>query len=76
MELFGAVSPDSLFVTSSQQQVQLDGLSNQALGNGIDLYMKKEYEKAALEFQKSINLSPSDNMNIIILSYRQIDMYI
>jgi Flp pilus assembly protein TadD len=69
MELFGAVSPDSLFVTSSQQQVQLDGLSNQALGNGIDLYMKKEYEKAALEFQKSINLSPSSSFTADATKY-------
>ncbi len=69
MDLFGAVSPDSLFVTSSQQQTQLDSLSNQALGNGIDLYMKKEYEKAALEFQKSINLSPSSSFTADATKY-------
>jgi len=59
MDAFGAVSPDSLFVTSIQQQSQLEALSTQALSSGIDKYMKKEYEDAAREFQKSINLLPT-----------------
>jgi len=59
MDVLGAVSPDSLFVTSIQQQSQLEALSNQALSSGIDKYMRKEYEDAAREFQKSINLLPT-----------------
>jgi len=59
MDAFGAVSPDSLFVTSIQLQSQLEALSNQALSSGIDKYMKKDYEGAVHEFEKSINLSPT-----------------
>ena len=59
MDVFGAVSPDSLFVTSVQQQSQLEALSTAALSSGIDKYMKKDYEGAVREFEKSINLSPT-----------------
>ncbi|UCF93721.1 MAG: tetratricopeptide repeat protein [Desulfobacterales bacterium] len=59
MELFGSVSPDNLFVNAIQQQSQLETLANQALSNGIDLYMQKKYEDAAGQFEKSVNLAPS-----------------
>jgi Tfp pilus assembly protein PilF len=59
MELYNTISPDSLFVNSIQQQARLETLSNQALNVGIDKYMKKDYEGAAREFEKSINLLPT-----------------
>ena len=69
MDILGGISPDKFFVTSIQQQSQLDSLSNQALSNGIDLYMKKEYEDAAREIQKSINLSPSSSFTADATKY-------
>ena len=61
MEIFSGVSADQLFVTSLQQQSQLEALANQALSSGIDKYQKKDYQGAAREFQKSINLMPSSS---------------
>jgi Tfp pilus assembly protein PilF len=69
MDALGAVSPDSLFVTSIQQQSQLEALSNQALSSGIDKYMKKDYEGAAQEFEKSINLSPTSVYTVDATKY-------
>ena len=59
MDILGGISPDQFFVTSFQQQAQLEALSNNALSSGIDKYLKKDYEGAALEFKKSINLAPT-----------------
>ena len=59
MEIYNAISPDNFFVNSLQQQARLETLSNQALNAGIDKYMQKDYEGAALEFEKSINLLPT-----------------
>ena len=59
IEHFNGTSLDNLFVNSLQQRARLETLSNQALNAGIDKYMKKDYEGAAREFQKSINLLPT-----------------
>jgi Tfp pilus assembly protein PilF len=59
MEIFNSATADSLFVTSIQQQGQLEAISNQALSSGIDSYLKKDYEAAAREFNKAINLNPT-----------------
>jgi len=58
MDLLSGVSTDQLFVTSLQQQAQLEALSNNALSNGIDKYQSQNYEAAAREFEKAINLYP------------------
>jgi tetratricopeptide (TPR) repeat protein len=59
VDLFSEVTADDLFASIHQQSYQLEGLSNQALSNGIDRYTEKDYEGAAIEFQRSINLSPN-----------------
>lgn len=61
MEEFGIIGADNLFVNAFDQQMRLESMSNQALNQGIDHYMKKEYDKAAQAFEKSINLAPSSS---------------
>lgn len=63
MEDFGILGAENLFVSSLAQQSRLDSISAQALNRGIDFYLKKDYEKAAFEFQKSINLSPNSSFS-------------
>jgi tetratricopeptide (TPR) repeat protein len=65
---------DLLFSATVRQQDQLDALSNQALTNGIDLYMSERYEDAADEFKRAIGLSPqglyaSDAANYLSNAY-------
>lgn len=69
MDLLNGVSADQLFVTSLQQQSQLEALSNNALSSGIDKYMRKEYEAAAKDFEKSINLYPMSSLSADALKY-------
>ena len=59
MEIPGGINPENFFVTSFQQQARLEALSSNALSSGIDKYMKKDYEGAAQEFMKSLNLAPN-----------------
>jgi TolA-binding protein len=78
MDVLSDVSLDSLFVNPMQTQAQLNGLSQQMLSNGIDLYQKKKYEEAAAEFKKSINLSPSspytaDASRYLAYSYQKLN---
>jgi Tfp pilus assembly protein PilF len=78
MEDFSIVGAENLFVSALDQQSSLDSLSSQALSKGIDYYQKKEYEKAAQEFEKSINLSPnssftSDTTKYLSQAYLQLD---
>ena len=67
MDIAGGINPDKFFVTSLQQQAQLEALSNNALSAGIDKYMKKDYEGAALEFKKSIKDSIKHGLIVQIL---------
>ena len=69
MEDVGIIGAENLFVSSLAQQSQLDAISSQALSKGIDFYQKKEYEKAAREFEKSINLSPTSSFTADTTKY-------
>jgi TolA-binding protein len=69
MDLLSGVSSENLFVTSLQQQSRLDALSNSALSSGIDKYMRKEYEAAAKDFEKSINLNPTSSFSADTTKY-------
>ena len=69
MDLLSGVSADQLFVTSLQQQSQLETLSNNALSSGIDKYLRKEYEAAAKDFEKSINLYPTSSFSADATKY-------
>jgi len=63
MDILSGVSADQLFVTSLQQQAQLEALSNNALSSGIDKYLRKDYEAAVRDFEKSINLYPTSSFS-------------
>ena len=69
MEIFNSAIADSLFVTAFQQDSQLEALSNQALSSGIDKYLSKEYEAAARDFEKSINLQPNSSFSADATKY-------
>jgi len=69
MDILSGVSADQLFVTSLQQQSQLEALSNNALSSGIDKYLRKEYEAAAKDFEKSINLHPTSSFSADTTKY-------
>lgn len=69
MDILSGVSADQLFVTSLQQQSQLEALSNNALSSGIDKYLRKEYEAAAKDFEKSINLHPTSSFSADATKY-------
>lgn len=78
MDLSNNISAENLFISSAQQQPQLENLANRALSNGIDLYMKEDYKGAIKEFQRSIGLSPQsdysvDASNYTANSYLQLD---
>lgn len=73
-----SINPDKFFVTSFQQQAQLEALSNNALSSGIDKYLKKDYEGAVQEFNKSINLAPTsafsaDTTKYLAQTYMQLE---
>ncbi len=66
---FIGISAEKFFVSSLDQQYRLDAISQQALSRGIDYYQKKEYEKAAQEFEKSISLSPTSSFSSDTIKY-------
>lgn len=63
MDFFDNPIADNLFISSFVQQDRIDALSNTALSQGIDLYLKKDYEEAARAFERSINLSPTSTFS-------------
>ncbi len=69
MDLLSGVSTDQLFVTSLQQQAQLEALSNNALSSGIEKYMRKDYKAAARDFEKSISLYPTSSFSADTTKY-------
>jgi tetratricopeptide (TPR) repeat protein len=53
---------DALFSTTMTSPLQMDALSGDTLGRGIDAMLTKDYATAAREFRRAISLSPfSDN---------------
>jgi Tfp pilus assembly protein PilF len=53
---------DALFSTTMTSPLQMDSLSGDALGRGIDAMIAKDYATAVREFRRTISLSPfSDN---------------
>ncbi len=53
---------DYLFSSMASSQAQFDSLANNSLSRGIDLYLRKEYERAVRSFKSAAGLSPfSDN---------------
>jgi len=69
MDLLNNVASENLFISITQQQSQLDDLANKALSNGINLYIQKDYEGAAKEFQRSIGLAPQSQYSVDASNY-------
>lgn len=69
MDIFNSVATDNLFVTFRQQQSQLEALSNSALSSGIDKYLRREYEAATRDFEKSISLHPTSSFGADATQY-------
>ena len=69
MDLFSGVSTDQLFITSIQQESQLEALSNNSLSSGIEKYIRKDYASAARDFEKSINLHPTSSFTADATKY-------
>ncbi|MBW2168177.1 MAG: tetratricopeptide repeat protein [Deltaproteobacteria bacterium] len=69
MDLLSNVNAENLFISTAQQQPQLENLANKALSNGIDLYIKKDYIGAIKEFQRSIGLSPQSQYSVEASNY-------
>lgn len=69
MDLVNSVAAENIFISTASQQSQLEELANRALSNGIDLYMRKDYEGAAKEFQRSIGLAPQSQYSVDASNY-------
>ena len=69
MDVVNSVAAENLFISITQQQSQLEELANRALSNGIDLYMRKDYEGAAKAFQRSIGLAPQSQYSVDASNY-------
>lgn len=69
--VFNSYGEDSLLAALSvtNQQAQLDGMANQALANGIDRFMAKDYEGAVKEFRRSMGISPRSDYATDAASY-------
>ena len=63
MDLLSGTNTSSLFVSSAQQQQQLEYIASNTLKNGIDLYQKKDYEGAARAFQGALSMAPSSSFS-------------
>ena len=61
MDIFNVDLTQSLFAAAFQRTAQLESLANNALKNGIDRYMGKDYEGAAKEFKRAIGLAPNSS---------------
>ena len=73
MDIRGISSTD-IFIATGQDS-QLEGLSNNALTRGIDLYMRQDFKGAVKEFQRSIGLAPNASNSVDAASYMA-DAYI
>jgi tetratricopeptide (TPR) repeat protein len=61
MNIFNADLTTSLFAAVYQRTAQLESLANNAIKNGIDRYIEKDYEGAAKEFKRAIGLAPNSS---------------
>jgi tetratricopeptide (TPR) repeat protein len=69
MDLLNPASVDQIFDALYAPNNSLEQMSNQALSNGIDLYMKDNYEEAAKEFKRSIGLSSNSDYSASATNY-------
>ena len=57
MNVTAAGSIQNIFIYANQQSYQLEALANEALKNGIDRYVNKDYKGAIKEFKRAIGLA-------------------
>ncbi len=69
MDILNPASADQIFDALYAPNNSLEQMSNQALSNGIDLYMKEKYEEAAKEFKRSIGLSGNSEYSASAANY-------
>ena len=78
MTVLDAVSSIDIFSATSQGSAHLESLANNAVKNGIDLYMKEDFKGAIKEFTRAIGLAPDsaysvDAANYMAQGYLQLD---
>ena len=61
MDVLSSVSVESIFISSSRKQQELEALSSNSLRSGIDLYREKDYKGAARAFRGAIALAPASS---------------
>ena len=60
MDVFSAdFNAQSLFVSATQQNQQLEQLANSTLSQGIDHYQNGRYKEAATTFRQAVSLAPA-----------------
>ena len=63
MDLLSGTNTGSLFVSSTQQQQQLEFMASNTLKSGIDLYQKKDYSGAARAFKGALSMAPNSSFS-------------
>ena len=63
MDLLSGSNTGNLFVSSAQQQQNLEYIASNTLKNGIDLYQKKDYAGAARAFKGALSMAPSSSFS-------------
>ena len=69
MDLLETDFTQNIFAALTSQPAQLETLSNNALSNGIDLYVKEDYKGAVKEFKRSIGLAPTSEYSSAASNY-------
>ena len=63
MDLLNGTNTNALFISSTQQQQQLEYIATNTLKNGIDLYQKKDYAGAARAFKGALSMAPNSSFS-------------
>jgi Tfp pilus assembly protein PilF len=69
MSLLDATYSIDIFAAASANYSQLETLANNALKNGIDLFVAKNYKDAIKEFKRSIALAPGSAYSVDAANY-------
>ena len=63
MDPLNGTSAEALFITSTQQQEQLEYLASNTLKSGMDLYQNKDYAGAARAFKGALSMAPNSSFS-------------
>lgn len=70
MDELSSVAADSMFNALASQSSQMSSIANQALANGIQKYMDKDYKGAAAEFKRAFGLDPFSDYAVDAARYQ------